>query len=109
MIVVSNRVQVPKDRVGTFVERLQTDHGIEEHPGFRGMKLLSPVEAEGHVTMTFWESLNDYEDWREGSAYERAHSDSSAKKAFQRPNEVEIHEVIVEREPATDVQQPPEE
>lgn len=99
MIVVSNRVRVPEDRVETFVDRLRTSHGIEEQPGFRGLKLLSPVDAEGHVTMTFWDSREDYESWREGRAFERAHDESSADKAFERPNEVEIHEVIVKRGP----------
>lgn len=102
MIVVSNRVQVPEDRVETFVERLRTSHGIEEQPGFQGLKLLSPVDAESHITMTVWDSREDYEAWREGTAFEQAHDDSSANDAFERPNEVEIHEVIVQREPTDD-------
>lgn len=105
MIVVSNRVQVPEDRVETFVERLRTDHGIEQRSGFRGLKLLSPVDAEGHVTMTFWDSLDDYEDWRDGAAFEQAHNDSSAEKAFESANEVEIHEVIVERDPSDEIEE----
>lgn len=100
MIIVSNRVQVSEDRVETFVERLRTSHGIEAQPGFQGLKLLSPVDAEGHITMTFWDSHEDYESWHEGPAFEKAHDDSSAYQAFERPNEVEIHEVIVQREPA---------
>jgi heme-degrading monooxygenase HmoA len=99
VIVVSNRVQVPDERVDTFLERLQTSHGIEEQSGFRELKLLAPVDAEGHVTMTFWDSLDDYEAWREGAAFERAHEDASADRAFARDNEVEVHEVLVEREP----------
>jgi heme-degrading monooxygenase HmoA len=99
MIAVSNRVEVPEERVETFVERLRTSHGIETQPGFRGMKLLAPVDAEGHITMTFWDSLDDYEAWRDGAAFERAHDESSAEQAFERPNEVEIHEVLVERDP----------
>ena len=104
MIVVSNRVQVPDERVDTFLERLRTDHGIEDQPGFRGLKLLSPVDAERHVTMTFWESLEDYESWREGRAFERAHVDRSSEETFAAPNEVEIHEVAVERSPAADAE-----
>jgi heme-degrading monooxygenase HmoA len=100
MIVVSNRVCVPEDRVETFVERLSTDHGIEDEPGFRGMKLLSPVDADRFVTMTLWDSLEDYESWREGTAFERAHAERSSEDAFAAPNEVEIHEVTVERTPA---------
>lgn len=99
MIVVSNRVQIPEDRADRFVERLREDRGIEDQPGFRGLKLLEPVEAERYVTMTFWDSREDYEAWREGSAYERAHDDTSAERAFEAPNELEIHEVIVERDP----------
>lgn len=106
MIAVSNRVRVPDDRVETFVERLRTDHGIEQQAGFRGLKLLAPVDAEEHVTMTFWDSVEAYEAWRDGAAFERAHDESSAEDAFERPNEVEIHEVIVEREPANDTNHP---
>lgn len=105
MIVVSNRVQVPEDRVEAFVERLRTDHGIEQRSGFRGLKLLSPVDAEGHVTMTFWDSLDDYEAWRDGAAFEQAHNDSSTEKAFESPNEVEIHEVIIERDPSDEIEE----
>jgi heme-degrading monooxygenase HmoA len=106
MIVVSNRVQVPDERVETFVERLRTSHGIEEQPGFREMKLLSPVDAEGHITMTFWDSREDYEAWREGTAFERAHDESKADEAFERPNEVEIHEVLVQRKPTETATEP---
>lgn len=97
MIVVSNRVRVPPERVDTFVERLRTDHGIEEQAGFRGLKLLSPVDAAHHVTMTFWDSVDDYEAWKSGRAFDRAHDHRSAEETFAAPNEVEIHEVIVER------------
>lgn len=102
MIVVSNRVQVPEDRIETFIDRLRTSHGIEEQPGVQGLKLLSPVDAEGYITMTFWNSREKYEAWRDGTAFERAHDDSEADQAFERPNEVEMHEVVVEREPADD-------
>jgi len=99
LIAVSNRVQVPEERVDTFVDRLSKSHGIEEQPGFRGMKLLSPIDAEGHVTVTFWDSVEDYERWREGDAFKNAHGGSSAEEAFKASNEVEIHEVVVERGP----------
>jgi len=99
MIVVSNRVEVPDEHVETFLDRLRTDHGIEDQPGFRGMKVLEPIDAEGHVTMTFWESREDYQAWREGHAYGRAHDDRSAEDVFEGQNELEIHEVAIERTP----------
>lgn len=52
--------------------------------------------------MTFWDSREDYETWRDGTTFERAHNESSADQAFERPNKVEIHEVIVQREPTDD-------
>lgn len=100
MIVVSNRVRVPDERAETFVERLRESHGIEDQDGFLGLKVLAPVDAERHVTMTFWESLDDYEAWREGETFERAHEDRSAEEAFEAPNEIEVHEVAVERTPS---------
>lgn len=39
MIVLSNRVKVPEERIETFHERLQTSHGIEAQPGFRENRL----------------------------------------------------------------------
>jgi len=99
MIVVSNRVRIPDERADAFVDRLRDSYGIEEQDGFRGLKVLAPVEADRHVTMTFWESLDDYESWRDGPAFEDAHGDRSAADVFEAPNEIEIHEVAVERAP----------
>lgn len=99
MIVVSNRVQVPDDHVETFLGRLRDDQGIGDQAGFEGMKVLAPVDAAGHVTVTFWESLEGYEAWRESSAYERAHGERSVEDVFEAPNEVEVHEIAVDRKP----------
>ncbi|MFB6096008.1 MAG: antibiotic biosynthesis monooxygenase [Haloferacaceae archaeon] len=99
MIVVSNRVQIPESRAETFVERLRESHGIEAQPGFVELRLLEPVDAEGYVTMTVWESLEDYRNWRDGDRFERAHDGRDAEETFAAPNEVEIHEVAVERSP----------
>ena len=97
MIVVSNRVTIPDERVETFEERLRTSYGIEDRPGFRGMTVLAPVDAEGHITMTFWETREDYEAWRESTAFESAHQEASAERAFKNGNTVEVHEVAVDR------------
>lgn len=99
MIVVSNRVTVENDHVDTFVKRLRQSHGIEDYSGFRGLKLLGPKEAETHITMTFWDTLDDYKAWRESEAFDKAHPDRSAEEVFQESNDVEIHEVILERNP----------
>jgi len=97
MIVVSNRVTIPDERVETFEERLRMSHGIEDRPGFRGMTVLAPVDAEGHVTMTFWETREAYEAWRESTAFESAHEEASAERAFKNENTVEVHEVAINR------------
>ncbi|MFB6104212.1 MAG: hypothetical protein ABEJ57_03890 [Halobacteriaceae archaeon] len=60
---------------------------------------MSPINAAGHITMAVWDSIEDCEAWRDGDAFDRAHDDSSPDQAFERPNEVEIHEVIVHRDP----------
>lgn len=63
------------------------------------MRVLEPADAPTYVTMTVWESEADYREWRESHAYERAHDDTSAEQAFEAPNDLEIHEVAVERDP----------
>lgn len=85
MIVVPNRVRVPSEREDTFVERLRQSHGIEDHDGFAGLQLLSPVDAEEHITMTYWESFEDYDAWRESTDFHDAHDDTSAEQAFEVP------------------------
>lgn len=100
MIVVSNRVVVPDERADTFLDRLGEDHGIEDQPGFLGLHVLEPVDADTYVTMTYWESREDYEAWHDGESYDRAHAERSADEAFAEPNRVELHEVVVERDPA---------
>lgn len=97
MIVVSNRVNLPDDRVEKFLDRLRERHGIETQPGFQGLKVLEPVDANEFITMTFWDSLEDYESWRESSAFQKAHSDRSADEVFEKPNTVEVHEVVIEQ------------
>lgn len=97
MIIVSNRVQIPKSRTDLFINRLKNSYGIEESTGFIELRVLKPIDAEEYITMTVWESLKDYEVWRDGEAFERAHTDRSSDETFAAPNEVEIHEVVVER------------
>ena len=97
MITVSNHVRIPESHAETFVERLETSHGIEDQPGFVELRVLRPIDADGYITMTTWESRDDYEAWKEGAAFEQAHADRSAEETFAAPNEVEIHEVVVER------------
>lgn len=59
--------------------------------------MLRPIDADGYITMTTWESRGDYEAWKDGVAFEQAHADRSAEETFAAPNEVDIHEVVVER------------
>jgi len=97
MIVVSNHVQIPESRAETFVRRLKDSYGIEDQPGFVELRLLQPIDAEGYITATTWESVDDYEAWKDGEAFERAHAERSADETFAAPNTVEIHEIAVER------------
>ena len=106
MIVVSNRVQIADSHAETFIQRLKDNYGIEEQPGFLGLKLLAPLDAETYITMTFWESVTDYETWKDDESFERAHSDRSSERVFTAPNEIEIHEIVVEREPESNTQPP---
>lgn len=97
MIIVSNRVQIPESRTDLFIDRLKNSYGIEESTGFVELRVLKPIDAEEYITMTVWKSLDEYEAWRDGEAFERAHTDRSTDETFAAPNKVEIHEVVVER------------
>jgi len=101
MIVVANRFQVEDGHTEEFVERFrENSHGVTEMPGFRGFKLLTPEDADTHVSMTFWESREDFEEWVESEAFERAH-EGDAPDIFESHPELEIHEVALERQPSS--------
>jgi heme-degrading monooxygenase HmoA len=97
MIVVANRFEVAEGYEDEFVERFSESRAdVAEQPGFVKFEVLSPVDANTHVAMTYWESEADFRAWTDTEAFRAAHSDGPPKGMFESHPELEIHEVAYE-------------
>jgi len=105
MIVVSNRIPVPKGYEVAFEERFQGRVGlVENHPGFVRLEILRPksVTMQGgqmggsdyYVVLTYWENEEVFVAWTESEDFRRAHANRPPKEMFAGPNVFETHEVI---------------
>lgn len=100
MIVVANRFEVAEGYEEAFVERFSSSEGgVADQPGFVRFELLTPVKADTHVAMTYWESMEAFEAWTESESFREAHSNSPPEGMFEDVNHLEIHEVEFERTP----------
>lgn len=97
MIVVANRFEVAEEHEAAFVERFRESSGIEDQPGCVRFEFLSPVQADTHVSMTYWESMEDFENWTESEHFREAHADAPEEGTFTAESHLEIHEVTFER------------
>ncbi len=81
MIVVQNRLIAP----AAFADRIEHGFGqqsnLSENPGFVSFQLLKATDALGlaegevlYVAQTTWQTQADYETWRTGDAFARAHA-----------------------------------
>jgi heme-degrading monooxygenase HmoA len=99
MIAVANRFHVGEGYEEQFVERFRDSVGaIEDREGFLRFELLTPVETDTHVALTYWESREDFEAWTDSEEFARAHGGDAPEGMFEGHPELEIHEVAVERE-----------
>lgn len=100
MITVANRIFVASEYGQVFEERFRTRAGlVDDMPGFISNQLLRPVnEGDPYVVLTFWESRSHFEAWVNSEAFVKGHARSGTlpKAAFTAPNQLEIHEVVLD-------------
>lgn len=100
MIVVANRFSVAEGHEEAFVERFRESSGtVASRPGFLKFELLSPVEADVHVALTYWESEDDFRAWTESEEFAAAHAEGPPEGMFEGHPNLEIHEVAFEDHP----------
>lgn len=100
MIAVANRFSVAEGYGDEFVERFAGSEGdVASQPGFVKFELLTPVDADTYVAMTYWESEAAFRAWTETEDFHAAHADSAPAGMFEGHPQLEIHEVALERGP----------
>lgn len=106
MIVVANRIPVNPDFADAFEERFRDRQGlVDQMPGFIKFQILKPTTEEApYIVQTYWESHEHFIAWTESDEFRQGHSKSGRlpQDAFRGKSALEIHEVMVMTEKATD-------
>jgi heme-degrading monooxygenase HmoA len=111
MITVANRIYVNREYAETFEERFRNRAGlVDGMPGFIANQLLRPArEGDPYIVLTHWRAYEDFKAWTQSEAFREGHAKSGTlpKAAFDRPNKLEIHQVVLDsREPTLEVDAP---
>ena len=103
MIAVSNRLAVRPEYAEAFEERFHNRAGlVDQMPGFVRSHILRPLSAgDPYVVVTYWESREHFEAWRQSDAFRHQHGQqrSLPPEALAAPPTLEIHEIIQETHP----------
>lgn len=100
MFVVCNRIGVAKGHEAEF-EKLflerddsQSRQPLKTFPGFIRNDILRPTKGEPYVVLTYWESLEAFENWTNSESFREAHRGRGRSEIFAGQPNLEIHEVI---------------
>ncbi|MEO1291110.1 MAG: antibiotic biosynthesis monooxygenase [Chloroflexota bacterium] len=98
MIIVSNRISVNPDHAEAFEDRFANRASrVDGQAGFIAFQLLRPTQAgEPYVVMTMWESMADFDAWRNAPEFKEGHKGGQQLPegaVLGRP-QLEIHDVI---------------
>jgi heme oxygenase (mycobilin-producing) len=98
MITVANRIYVRPEFHEAFEARFRDRAKlVDGMPGFISNQVLRPVnEGDPYVVFTLWNSRADFVNWVRSDAFVKGHAQSGTlpKDAFDRPNVLEVHEVV---------------
>lgn len=100
MITVANRIFVAPQFADAFEARFRQRAGlVDGMPGFICNLVLRPARpSDPYIVLTHWESVEHFEAWTQSDAFVKGHARSGTlpKEAFTGPNQLEMHEVILD-------------
>jgi heme-degrading monooxygenase HmoA len=100
MFVICNRIPVAKGHEEEF-EKLflerddsQSQHPLRSFPGFIRNDILRPTKEEPYIVLTYWNSIEDFEEWTNSESFREAHKGRGRSEIFAGKPNLEIHQVI---------------
>jgi heme-degrading monooxygenase HmoA len=113
MIVVTTRFSVPQDEQSEFEQRLRDGVLLLQHPHglirnevhrpcavrfeeSRGQFVSQQRSAAQYEVKTWWRSLEDFEDWTKGPAFQNQAGRKALQDTFTRAERLDVHEVFIE-------------
>ena len=117
MIVVTTRFRVPEDEQSEFEQRLREGVLLLQHPpGLIRTEVHRPCairfeQSQGqfvpqsragaqqaqYEVKTWWRSLEDFEDWTRGPAFQSQAGRRALQDTFTRAELLDVHEVFIEQ------------
>lgn len=84
---VFNNIPVSDEGRPIFEQRfLSRSRDIEKMPGFVAFRLLRPIKSETYIVLTQWENKRFFDEWKESSAFTKAHSKPQPEPGVQKQN-----------------------
>lgn len=96
MFVAINRLKMPAEYGSHLEERFkQSAGGIDGSAGFISFDLLRAEEGGEYLVVTRWEDKSSFEAWRDGDAFQRAHSNVNTNSPVKA--ELGTYEIVLTR------------
>ncbi|WP_156288813.1 antibiotic biosynthesis monooxygenase family protein [Oceanobacillus salinisoli] len=76
--VVMNTIAVMDDDHAVFEDRIKNNL-LDKIEGVQAFRFLKPIKSNKYVVLTHWNSIADYEKWKESDRYKEAHQVLSVK------------------------------
>jgi len=100
MFTTANRIFVNPQFAAQFEENFsRRARLVDRMPGFIRNLLLRPATPDApYVVLTFWESREHFEAWVRSPEFAQGHARSGSlpKETFAAPNQLEMHEVVLD-------------
>jgi heme oxygenase (staphylobilin-producing) len=96
MFVAINRLKMPAEYGGHLEDRFkQSSSGMADVAGFISFELLRAEEGGEYLVVTRWNDKPSFEAWRDGDAFQRAHSNVNPNSPVT--SELGTYEIVVSR------------
>ena len=100
MITTANRIYVNPEYAEPFEENFRNRAKlVDAMPGFIRNQLLRPVNPEEpYIVFTTWASRAHFEAWVRSDEFRQGHARSGSlpSAAFTKPNQLELHEIVLD-------------
>ncbi|MHB1708124.1 MAG: antibiotic biosynthesis monooxygenase family protein [Thermoplasmataceae archaeon] len=96
MILVQNHLLVRKEYAKQFEDAFRSSQThMNDVVGFIRTEILRPMEGNEYIVATYWNSLEDFNQWVGSDQFRSSHSKSALPRdAFEGQNAITLHEIV---------------
>jgi heme-degrading monooxygenase HmoA len=96
MILVQNHLLVRKEYAKQFEDAFRSSQAdMKGVVGFVRTEILRPVKGNEYIVATYWNSMDDFNQWVGSDKFRSSHSRSSLPRdAFEAQSSITLHEIV---------------